>query len=98
MNRTIISIEVQAHNGKEATIIVKGEQNNQIMFEKQFEYKDEEKLSERFHRKLPQLGDSLGVFCIRKLFNDITIRSKSSRNIISSMLCSIFPQTGKGSA
>ena len=40
MNRTIISIEVQAHNGKEATIIVKGEQNNQIMFEKQFEYKD----------------------------------------------------------
>ena len=83
MNRTIISIEVQAHNGKEATIIVKGEQNNQIMFEKQFEYKDEEKhslrlhlLSERFHRKLPQLGDSLGVFCIRKLFNDITIRSK----------------------
>lgn len=105
MNRTIISIEVQAHNGKEATIIVKGEQNNQIMFEKQFEYKDEEKhslrlhlLSERFHRKLPQLGDSLGVFCIRKLFNDITIRSKSSRNIISSMLCSIFPQTRKGSA
>ena len=87
MNRTIISIEVQAHNGKEATIIVKGEQNNQIMFEEQFDYKNEEKyplrlhlLSERFHRKFPQLGDSLGILCIRKLFNDITIRSKMKVN------------------
>lgn len=43
MNRTIISIEVQDHGGKEATIIVKGERNNQILFEEQFEYKDEEK-------------------------------------------------------
>ena len=83
MNRTIISIEIQDHGGKEANIIVRGERNNQIMFEEQFDYKDEEKhplrlhlLSERFHRKFPQLGDSLGIVCIRKLFNDITIRSK----------------------
>lgn len=87
MNRTIISIEVQDHGGKEANIIVRGERNNQIMFEEQFEYKDEEKhslrlhlLSERFHRKFPQLGDSLGVLCIRKLFNDITMRSKMKAN------------------
>lgn len=83
MNRTIISIEVQDHGGTEAAIIVRGERNNQIMFE----YKDEEKhslrlhlLSERFHRKFPQLGDSLGILCIRKLFNDITIRSKMKAN------------------
>lgn len=87
MNRTIISIEVQDHGGKEANIIVRGERNNQIIFEEQFEYKDEEKhplrlhlLSERFHRKFPQLGDSLGIVCIRKLFNDITIRSKMKAN------------------
>lgn len=87
MNRTIISIEVQDHGGKEANIIVKGERNNQIMFEEQFDYKDEEKhplrlhlLSERFHRKFPKLGESLGILCIRKLFNDITIRSKMKSN------------------
>lgn len=87
MNKTIISIEVQDHGSKEATIIVRGERNNQIMFEEQFEYKDEEKhslrlhlLSKRFHRKFPQLGDILGILCIRKLFNDITIRSKMKVN------------------
>jgi hypothetical protein len=87
MNRTIISIEVQDHGGKEAKIIVRGERNNQILFEEQFDYKDEEKyslrlhlLSERFHRKFPQLGDSLGILCLRKLFNDITIRSKMKAN------------------
>lgn len=87
MNRTIISIEVQDYGGKEANIIVRGERNNQIMFEEQFDYKDEEKhplrlhlLSERFHRKFPQLGDSLGILCIRKLFNYITIRSKMKAN------------------
>lgn len=87
MNRTIISIEVQDNGDKEATIVVKGERNNQIMFEEQFDYKDEEKyplrlhlLSERFHRKFPQLGDSLGILCLRKLFNDITIRSKMKAN------------------
>lgn len=87
MNKTIISIEVQDHGGKEANIIVRGERNKQIMFEEQFDYKDEEKhplrlhlLSERFHRKFPQLGDSLGILCIRKLFNDITIRSKMKAN------------------
>jgi hypothetical protein len=31
MNRTIISIEIQDHSGKEANIIVRGERNNQIM-------------------------------------------------------------------
>lgn len=38
MNRTIISIEVQDHGGKEANIIVRGERNNQIMFEEQSDY------------------------------------------------------------
>ncbi|MEG1555797.1 MAG: hypothetical protein RR356_03640 [Bacteroidales bacterium] len=87
MNKTIISIELQDEGGTEATIIVRGERNNQIMFEEQFEYKDEEKytlrlhlLSERFHRKFPQLGDSLGILCLRKLFNDITIQSKMKVN------------------
>lgn len=83
MNRTIISIEVQDHGGKEANIIVRGERNNQIMFEEQFDYKDEKKhslrlhlLKERFMEKLPKLGESLGILCIRKLFNDIITRSR----------------------
>ncbi|MGP1624288.1 hypothetical protein [Bacteroides heparinolyticus] len=83
MNRTIISIEVQDHGGKDANIIVRGERNNQIMFEEQFDYKDEDKhslrlhlLKERFMERFPKLGESLGILCIRKLFNDITIRSK----------------------
>lgn len=87
MNRTIILIEVQDHGGKEATIIVRGEWNNQIMFEEQFDYKDEEKhslrlhlLKERFMEKLPKLGESLGILCLRKLYNDITIRSKMKVN------------------
>ncbi|RHA73567.1 hypothetical protein [Phocaeicola coprophilus] len=87
MNRTIISIEVQDHGGKEATIIVRGERNNQIMFEEQFDYNDKEKhslrlhlLEERFMEKFPKLGDSLGILCVRKLFNDITIRSKMKAN------------------
>lgn len=87
MNRTIISIEVQDEGGTEATIIVKGERNNQVMFEEQFAYGDEEKhplrlhlLKERFTKNSPKLGDSLGILCIRKLFKDITIRSKIKTN------------------
>lgn len=87
MNRTIISIEVQDYGGKEANIIVRGERNNQIFFEEQFDYKDEKKhslrlhlLKERFMEKLPKLGESLGILCLRKLFNDITIRSKMKVN------------------
>ncbi|WP_314819726.1 hypothetical protein [Alloprevotella tannerae] len=49
MNRTIISIEVQDHGGKEANMIVRGERNNQIMFEEQFDYKDEDKHYLRLH-------------------------------------------------
>ena len=49
MNRTIISIEVQDRGDKEATIIVRGERNSQIMFEEAFSYKDEEKHSLRLH-------------------------------------------------
>ena len=78
---------MQDNGGKDATIIVTGERNNQIMFEEHFAYQDDNKhplrlhlLSERFHRKFPQLGDSLGILCIRKLFNDITIRSKMKAN------------------
>lgn len=87
MNRTIISIEVQDHDDKEATIIVRGERNSQIMFEETFSYKDEKKhslrlhlLKERFIKTFPKLGDSLGILCLRKLFNDITIRSKMKAN------------------
>ena len=87
MNRTIISFEVQDNGGKEANIIVRGERNNQIMFEEKFDYKDEEKhplrlhlLKERFINKFPKLGDSLGIICLRKLFNDITTRSKIKAN------------------
>ena len=87
MNRTIISIEVQDNGGTEATIIVKGERNNQILFEEKFNYKDEEKhplrlhlLKERFMEKFPKLGESLGILCLRKLFNDIAIRSKMKAN------------------
>ncbi len=87
MNRTIISIEVQDNGGKEDNIIFRGERNNQIMFEEQFDYKDEDKHSLRLHllkgrfmEKFPKLGESLGILCIRKLFNDITIRSKMKAN------------------
>ena len=84
---TIISIEIQDRGSKEANIIVKGERNNQIMFEEQFDYKDEEKYSLRLHllkgrfmEKFSKLGESVGILCIRKLFNDITIRSKMKAN------------------
>lgn len=43
MNRTIISIELQDNGRTEATIIVKGERYNQIMFEEQFAYYDNER-------------------------------------------------------
>lgn len=49
MNKTIISIEAQDNGDKEATIIVRGERNNQIMFEEKFDYKDEEKHPLRLH-------------------------------------------------
>lgn len=84
MNRTIISIEVQDNGGKEATIIVKGERNNQILFEEQFAYQDKGKhplrlhlLKGRFMDKYCAEGKSLGIMSIRKLLKDITERSKS---------------------
>lgn len=87
MNRTIISIEVQDEGGTEAAITVKGERNNQVMFEEQFAYEDKEKhplrlhlLKERFMEKFPKLGESLGILCLRELFNDIAIRSKMKAN------------------
>lgn len=87
MNRTIISIEVQDYGGKDAAIIIRGERNNQIMFEEQFDYNDNEKhslrlhlLKERFIEEFPEHGESLGILCLRKLFNDITIRSKMKAN------------------
>lgn len=53
------------------------------MFEEQFEYKDEEKhplsfhlLKRRFMDKCIVEGKSLGVMSVRKLFKDITERSK----------------------
>lgn len=84
MDKTIISIEVQDEGGTEATIIVKGERNNQILFEEQFTYSDNEKhplrlhlLKERFMNKYFVEGKSLGVMSIRKILKDITERSKS---------------------
>lgn len=72
---------------KRLIFIVIGERNNQIMFEEKFDYKDEEKHSLRLHllkgrfmEKFPKLGDSLGILCVRKLFNDITILSKMKSN------------------
>ena len=84
MNRIIISIELQDNGSTEATIIVKGERNNQILFEERFEYKNEEKhpirlhlLKEQFMNKHFAEGKSLGIMSIRKLFKDITERCKS---------------------
>lgn len=84
MNKTIISIEVQDEGDKETNIIIKEERNGQKLFEEQFKYKDEKKhplrlhlLKEDFMENFPKLGESLGVLCIRKLFNDITERSKN---------------------
>lgn len=83
MNKTIISIEVQDYGDKEATIIIKGERNNQILFEEHFAYQDDNKsplrlhlLKERFMNKYFAEGKNLGVMSIRKLFKDITERSK----------------------
>lgn len=57
------------------------------MFEETFSYKDEKKhslrlhlLKERFIKTFPQLGESFGIIFLRKLFNDITIRSKMKAN------------------
>ena len=57
------------------------------MFEEQFDYMDDEKhslrlhlLKRRFMEKFPKLGESLGILCIRKLFNDITVQSKMKAN------------------
>ena len=37
-------------------------------------------LKERLMKKFPKLGESLGILCPRKLFNDIAIRSKMKAN------------------
>lgn len=84
MNRTIISIEVQDHGGKEANIIVRGERNNQILFEEQFEYKDEDKHPLRLHflhdkhynENWLAKGKNLAIICIRKLLKDVSERSE----------------------
>lgn len=69
---------------EKSTIIVKGERNNQMLFEERFEYKDEEKhplrlnlLKERFMEEYFAEGKSLGIMGIRKLFKDIVERGKS---------------------
>lgn len=88
MNRTIISIEIQDYGGKEANIIVRGERNNQIMFEEQFEYKDEEKHPLRLHFMIDKFlnengiakGENMATPCITKLLNDIKLRSKIKVN------------------
>jgi hypothetical protein len=81
MNKTIISIEVQDYGDKEATIIVRGERNNQIMFEEHFEYKDEKVHPLRLHfmkeefMNMPFVGRKpLAIMSISKLLKDITER------------------------
>lgn len=61
MNRTIISIEVQDKGDKEAAIIVTGERNNQILFEEQFEYEDEEKHFLRLHFLIDKFLNNNGI-------------------------------------
>lgn len=87
MNRTIVSIEVQDYGGKEATIIVRGERNNQVMFEEQFAYSDNEKhplrlhlLKERFMEKYFAQGKSLGITDIYLfLTNKIELLTRKTR-------------------
>lgn len=57
------------------------------MFEEQFDYNNKEKhslrlhlLKERFIEEFPKHGESLDILCLRKLFNDITIRNKMKAN------------------
>lgn len=86
MNRTIISIEVQDNGGKDATIIVTGERNSQILFEEHFVYQDDNKHPLRLHllidkylRNITKCKD-MATMCIRKLLNDITERSHIKAN------------------
>lgn len=88
MNKTIISIEVQDNGSKEATLIVTGERNNQILFEEQFEYENEEKHPLRLHLLIDKFlndngitkGENMAIPCITKLLNDIKLRSKIKAN------------------
>lgn len=61
MNRTIISIEVQDYGDKEASIIVRRKRNNQILFEEQFEYNDEEKHPLRLHFLIDKFLNNYGI-------------------------------------
>ncbi|MDO5666017.1 MAG: hypothetical protein Q4G63_12290 [Bacteroidia bacterium] len=89
MNKTIISIEVQDNGGKDATIIVTGERNNQILFEEQFDYNDENKHSIRLHFLINKFlngngiakGENMAIPSISKLLNDIKLRSKMKANV-----------------
>lgn len=84
MNKAIISIEVQDNGCKEATIIVTGERDNQIMFEEQLEYNDEENHSLRLHFLIDKFlnnhgiakGENMAITSISKLLNDIKFRIK----------------------
>lgn len=88
MNKTIISIELQDNGGKEATIIVTGERNNQILFEEQFVYNDDNKHSLRLHLLIDKFlnnngitqGENMATPCITKLLSDIKLRSKMKVN------------------
>lgn len=88
MNKTIISIELQDNGGKEATIVVTGERNNQILFEEQFEYENEEKHPLRLHLLIDKFlngngivkGENMSIPSISKLLNDIKLRSKIKAN------------------
>jgi len=83
MNKTIISVEIQDNGSKAATITVTGERSNQILFEEQFEYEDEEKHPLRLHFLIDRFlngngiakGENIATTCISKLLNDIKLRS-----------------------
>ena len=88
MNRTIISIEVQDNGGKDATIIVTGERNNQILFEEHFSCQDDNKHPLRLHFLIDKFlkgngiakGENMAIPSISKLLNDIKLRSKIKTN------------------
>lgn len=81
MDRKIISIELQNNGGKEATIRVRWERNNQIFFEVHFDHQDDNKRSLQLHLfidKYPRgvaKGKDMATIYIRKLLKDITERS-----------------------
>lgn len=88
MNKTIISIEILDGGAKDAIITVKGERNNVILFEENFEYNDNEIFPLRLHLRKDRFfrnnellsNKSLSIISIQKILNDIKKRGKIMHN------------------